>query len=338
MKICFLDRSTKLNSVVDIKTRARGGMVSSLFRISDYLAERGHTVYVISDIQHEGVTDSGAYWWHNPPKGLDFLITNRGTGDGYPLIDARKRILWTHDLPHNGFIPEPRTVKGFAATVFMSRFAERIWRAYYKEIGKSFYIPNGVDKTVFHPREKEDYLIFASAPNRGLERLPFILDAVRSRIGYDIKLIAYSNLASLHPNEVRETDEFDYTSIHESGVDLRDPVPQHELAKMMGGAKLLIFPSDYPEICSNVVLQSLASGTPIVTTGDLGATCEWVKHRKNGMLTEFKPYDYMVYTLEMVRNTDPFLYERLKRGAEKTKIYTWQDIGKRWEKMLKRLY
>lgn len=341
MRILFLDRSTKLETIDDIKWRARGGMVTSLFRVSDYLSERGHAVNVLSDIETEGTTDSGVDWLNEYPGfEYDFLIVNRGTGSGYSDIKAKHRILWTHDLPHAGFIPEPKTIKAFAATVFMSRYAERIWRYYYKDICKSFLIPNGVDRDVFYPRDKDrDFLIYASAPNRGLQRLPLIVDAITARTHRDIKCVAYSNLAVLHPNEVKDDLSDTYNEVRASGISLRDPLPQHEFAEQLGRAGLMILPSSYPEICSNVILQSLASGTPVITTGNLGSVGEWIAHRKNGLLTQWQPHDYMAYTLNIVRDavtvmTNPNLYIRLGRNAASTKIPSWKQIGALWERML----
>jgi hypothetical protein len=74
----------------------------------------------------------------------------------------------------------------------------------------------------------------------------------------------------------------------------------------------------------------------------MGATCEWVKHRKNGMLTTFRRNEYMIHTLQMVRNAvevleNEFLHKRLMYGARNTKVYTWEEIGKKWERLLKRL-
>jgi len=341
MRLLFVDRSTKLTTVTDLETKARGGMVASLFKVTDYLSSRGHEVEVLSDIQEPGVTLAGT-WWRNEASGsYDCMVTNRGTGSGYSDIEARTRILWTHDLPHSGFIPDPKTIKAFACTVFMSRYAERVWRALYKDIGKSVLIPNGVDKSVFYPREKDlSYLIYASAPNRGLDKLPLIFDAIQARTGGK-RMRAYSNLAALHPGEVGQGDAFDYKTVQESAVELLDPVPQAELAEQLGRAGLMVLPSGYPEICSNIVLQALASGTPVITTGNLGATPEWVKHGKNGMLTEYQPHDYMIHTVEMVRNSigvleDSCLHKRLIAGARKTRIQTWEEVGRQWERTVSR--
>jgi hypothetical protein len=86
----------------------------------------------------------------------------------------------------------------------------------------------------------------------------------------------------------------------------------------------------------------LVSGTPVITTGHLGATPEWIKHRKNGMLTISLPHDYMIHVIEMVRNIvtvleSKKLHDRLIRGALKTKVLTWDEVGAKWEKMLKRI-
>lgn len=349
LRILFFDNSTKLDTVNDLKTRARGGMVTSLFKISDYLSSQGHEVAVFAGIKTPGVTTAGVQWVDGQSYKCgfpwDFLICNRGVGDGHPEINAKRRILWTHDLPHNGFIPEPKTIKAFAATVFMSRYAERVWRAFYPTIGKSFFIPNGIDKNLFFPREKvPGFLIFASAPNRGLNKLPLIYEAIKSRVKTPVSMMAFSNLKTLHPNEIRgEDDGFgaDYKSCEEAGIKLMDPVPQSKFAHYLGGAELMISPTGYPEICSNSVLQALASGTPIITTGTLGATAEWVKDGNNGMVTKFQPHDYMVYTLEMVRAAvkvleSERLLAKLSRGAERTKIYDWEEIGNQWERMLSR--
>jgi glycosyltransferase involved in cell wall biosynthesis len=343
MRILFVDRSTKLETIHDLTTKARGGMVTSLFKVSDYLAWAGHDVTVLSDIECDGVTAFGTKWLHEIWGRYDVLVANRGIGDGYPQIDAKARILWTHDLPHSGFIPDPKNIRAFDCTVFMSRYAEAVWRTFYRDIGKSVYIPNGVTRQLFKPGEKDPNLfVYASAPNRGLSKLPFLLDCVRARTSDDVRFEAYSNFAKLHPGELGEGDDpYDYQPIEESSVVRKDPLPQREFAQVLSRASGLLMPSAYAEICSNLILQALSAGTPVFTTGGTGSAPEWVRHRKNGMLTEFQPMDYMVYTVEMVRNLSeyvlrPRLQRKLQRGAARTKIHSWKEIGSQWESLMTR--
>jgi len=66
---------------------------------------------------------------------------------------------------------------------------------------------------------------------------------------------------------------------------------------------------------------------------------EWVKHKKNGMLTKYMPHDYMIHIVEMVRNAEIVLnsrklHRKLIQGAIRTKVFDWEDIGAKWEKML----
>lgn len=350
-KLLFIDFSTKLEGVGDLQTKARGGMVSSLFLVTDALSQFGHSVTVLADIKRTGITEAGTTWLNADTfeykQYFDVLVSNRGASRGWPGIIAKKRVLWTHDLPHSGFARHPEVLKEYCLTVFMSKYAEKVWRTCFKDIGKSVLIPNGVDKELFHPREKDPgYMIFASAPNRGLKRLPLIFEATQSRVSMPVRMKAFSNMGKMHPNEVLDSEKdgysMDYQCAKEAGIEMCDPIPQAELAKELGQAGLMILPTDYPEICSNIILQSLSCGTPIITTGNLGSAEEWIKHRKNGMLTKYHSVDYMVYTIEIVRNAmtvinNNKLHRRMIRNAARTKIFNWKEIGSKWNKTLSRL-
>lgn len=367
MRILFIDLSTKLKNIDELSNRARGGMITSLHQVSKALSQSHskHFVDIIADIEEpDFFYENGPVRWFNPEAArdgcsmgepydsYDFLVCNRGIGDGWPQIKARRRILWTHDLPHNGFIPEPRNIRAFSRVVFMSKYAERVWRAFYPDIGKSVMIPNGVDKSIFCPpvRPKDLHkMIYFSAPNRGLKKLPFIFDAIRHRLAefgsrYEetFSMTAYSNMAKLHPNEVEDHGDgfdLDYKEVGESDVQLHDPVPQFQLAEVLRSAGLMILPTAYPEICSNAILQSLACGTPVLTTGNLGSAGEWIRDGRNGALTDFQPHDYMIHTVEIVRKaveilTDPEKHLGMILAASKTKILSWEEVGAKWLKML----
>ena len=319
-------------------------MVTSLFKISDQLVSHGFRVHVLSDIEAGGITNAGVAWIDEPEGQYDVLIANRGVGSGYESIDAKHRVLWTHDLPHSGFIPDPRTIRAFELTVFMSKYAERIWRGFYNTIGRSTIIPNAVDERIFHFDEKlkdPDYLIYASAPNRGLNKTPFIFDAIQAALPQrSLRMNAYSSMSVLHPGEADY--DIDWKKFDESDVNLIEPLPQRMFAEQLRQAGLMILPSNYPEICSNVVLQALACGVPIVTTGNLGSINEWVRHRRTGMLSNWTPADYMIFWLNIIRDATEVLSETKKhrammRRASKVKMMNWSEAGNRWVKALRKL-
>lgn len=360
MRVLFTDFSTALKTVGDLKTRARGGMVSSLFLVPDALSQLGMDVSVWSDVEQGGTTPAGVRW-HTVEdydevvrQEYDFLILNRGIGNGLPDVRARHRILWTHDLPHGGHAPHPEYLRAMSATVFMSKYAERVWRLYYHQIGRSFTIPNGVDRDLFHPREKDlGYLIFISAPNRGLDKLGPVFATIRERLQpIPVRMRAYSNMAVLHPADLQVSKDYlphddggehfgqKYKAADGCGVEVFDPLPQPLLAEELGRAGLMIMPTGYPEICSNAVLQALSCGVPIVTTGNLGATPEWVNDGWNGILTTTHIEDYVVCLVEIARGAvkileNEKLHQKMIKNAENTKgLYTWEQIGTLWARML----
>lgn len=361
MKILFVDFTTCLETVDDLASRARGGMVSSLFHVSEALAEENH-VTVMSDIGQRGYKN-GVVWINQDQmedvveQSWDFLILNRNMLNALPEIRARHRILWTHDLVHGGFCQNPQLMKCLSGVVFMSRYAEMIWRLYYPTIGKSFMIPNGIDPEIFFHldfAEKDmSRLIYISAPNRGLHRLGILFKGIQHKVDRELSFRAFSNMKVLHPGDKQEEDgcipnegERDrfgtyFPDPQECGVEVLDPVPQRQLAAELRKASLMILPTGYPEICSNAVLQSLACGTPIVTP-DLGSVGEWVKSFRNGMLTKTRLEDYMVFLREIAKHAimilnNLSLHRKMIRRAARTKILTWGEVGSKWKRMLLQL-
>lgn len=345
MRILFIDRSTLVEDVFELEKRPRGGTVNSLFEVTDYLSSVGHYVEVLSDIEQPSMSRYGTMWENEPTHDKwDVIVCNRGIGDGYPMFNAKKRILWTHDLVHAGFIPTPKMMQAFH-TVFMSRYSMQTWKQFYKHISEYTIIPNGVDPSIYSPVKDRDFdkVVYFSHPNRGLSKLPIIADTVNAKLQRPIEFIAYSN-KSMYPNEKNiDIGDIEFKADYESDKHLKieQPITKLEMRDKIGNAGLMVMPTGLPETCSNSILQSLAFGIPVVTTGGLGSAQEFVKHRQNGMLTKRIPNDYMVYTHEVIKilcevlSNKP-LYSKLVRGAKNTRILSWLQVGQKWDKLISR--
>lgn len=347
MKIVFVDLTTQLNSFRDLETKGRGGMVTSLFTLPNALSQIGHDVYVLSDAKDRGTTNFGVKWVNESDMphlmriNFDFVVLNRQTyGDCFDELKTKHRILWVHDMVHGGWIAKPERARSLSAVVFMSRYSQETWNSYYRNLPKKqAIIPNGVDKGLFYPQPKDlDQIIYFSAPNRGLEHLPIILETAQAATGKNLKLIAFSNMKKLHP---QEKDKFEnvYQMVQSRGVDLRNPVPQYDLAVQVRRSGLMVKPSDFAETCSNTTIQSLAAGTPIVT-GPTGADREWVKTGYNGITTKHSLQDGPLFIMEICRGVVEIIrnekfHKKLIKNAPKTKgLYTWEKIGECWSRFL----
>jgi len=323
-------------------------MVSSLVHVPDGLRELGHDTWVCAGIEVQGRSPGGTPWvnagaWEElVSEPWDVVVLNRGMGpDGLPDLRARHTVLWVHDMVHAGWVPEPKRARGLASVVYMSRYARATWRTYYRDLPCGVIIPNGVDRSRFHPQDKDPRLIVnANAPNRGLKQLAHLALLIRERVP-DARVLYFGNMRVQHP-----ADQEDYTPAYqaatEAGVEMMGCVPQAELAQWMGRAALTLIPNNYPEICSNVTLQALACGTPVVTT-PIGSASEWVLDGWNGSLSTFTAEDGWVCWMELLRSTvrlleDDRWRQRLSLNAQRTpRVYAWSEIAKQWDRMLRSL-
>lgn len=341
-RVAFVDFSRgSVRTLADL-SRAKCGRLTCLNAVTEHLAKRGHEVTCIGKWT-DFDTPGGVQWRKGTEidTRYDALVMLRGVHDMLPQITARRRFLWVRDLPHAGFIPDPPQARFLHATVYLSRYAENVWKDHYPVLRKvrSFRIPNGVDKRVFFPGGTKDpnLLLYASNPNRGLKRIPMYGEALR-HFHPKSRIVAFSSHEALHPGETGDHSEA-YALCREHGIDLRDPLPQEELAEWIRKATAVLLPSEFPEICSNLVLQSLACGTPIVATGALGATPEWVRHGWNGLETKWRPWDYQAFDLDFLRKCKtllerPLLQRWLGYGARRTRILDWSEVGAKWERIL----
>lgn len=337
-KVVIVDQSA--NGIKDANS-LNGPLNGRLTCIKSVTQELQRTFDVTVLGKHEGFYDDAGVLWDSRAieDNYDALVLVRGYGSGLPEIDAKKRFLWVRDLPHSGFCPEPELLK-YATVVALSEYGAKIWKAFHPQIDRIKIIPNGVDDKVFRlsggGRERK-LLLYASAPNRGLDRLPSIFETLKE-LHPSLRLVAFSNLKKLHPGESGEYEDV-YQKCLDAGIELRDPVSHKELAKWMQAATAMVMPTDFPEICSNTVLQALACGLPIVTTGKLGATPEWVKDGENGVLTRFQRHDYQIFDLEIIRAchkllSDDMFFSGIERGARYTPVPSWKEVAGRWASLL----
>jgi glycosyltransferase involved in cell wall biosynthesis len=149
---------------------------------------------------------------------------------------------------------ERRSLRISDRAVFNSALCRRAWGRHYDVSTPTSVIHNGVDRSIFFPRDVgsdddgEEYVLFIGDEERkGLSR---VLSFAR-HAPYEIRLVGF--------DEVGESD-----------VTALGRVTPEELARLYSGALATIHPAKF-EAFGNVVLESLACGTPVVTTDRCGA-------------------------------------------------------------------
>jgi glycosyltransferase involved in cell wall biosynthesis len=206
----------------------------------------------------------------NETRPLDLLITSSGYGlwapSGVPRIHVYHGTMVEHTL--RGDLDQP--LRERARRVFGEGFAEgmagrgavrvAVSESAAREVGRWFrlevdeVIPNGVDTGLFRPRDRVE-----ARRRLGLEgegRLALFVGRTEARKGADLLLPACGEAGFELVVAGRNT----LPGARELGV-----LSPEDTAWAYAAADCVLFPTRY-EACSWVVLEALASGTPLVTT------------------------------------------------------------------------
>jgi glycosyltransferase involved in cell wall biosynthesis len=123
-------------------------------------------------------------------------------------------------------------------------------------------------------------------------------------------------------------------------IEFTGPLPHETLLRLYGRAEMLAFSSivtdrGETEGLPVVILESLAAGTPVVTT-DVGSLSDVVKHGENGLLVPQRDPDALAGAIiELLAKKD---LSGLRAGAKKSiEPYTWPRIAERYAEVYDRL-
>jgi len=146
---------------------------------------------------------------------------------------------------------DQRSLNAVDTAIFNSNLMRRTWGRHYDLPERSVVHYNGVDTEVFHPHSSVDgdYLLFVGNSER--KGLSTVLEFAGTST-YPVRLVG--------PKDVEDEN-----------VRAVGRVSQRELARLYSGALATIHPAKF-EAFGNVVLESLACGTPVVTTKTCGAS------------------------------------------------------------------
>jgi glycosyltransferase involved in cell wall biosynthesis len=135
--------------------------------------------------------------------------------------------------------------------IFNSRLCRNAWQRHF-DCPSSHVVYNGVNTELFSPTETgstDEYVLFVGDSQRkGVSQIR----QYARRGEYPVYVVG--NLSDPPPN-----------------VRLFDRQPPHALADLYAGAEATVHPAQF-EAFGNTVLESLACGTPVVTTSDCGAS------------------------------------------------------------------
>lgn len=100
-------------------------------------------------------------------------------------------------------------------------------------------------------------------------------------------------------------------------------VPHERMPSFFEWASVFVLPT-LDEGMAYVIMEALASGTPVITTAHSGAT-RVVKHQENGFIVEIRDVEAISKALTMLADSPEFLENMSKNAKQSAIAWTWDD-------------
>ena len=164
---------------------------------------------------------------------------------------------------------------------------------------------NGLDLTSYHDgsQDRDGYLGFVGRVAE--EKGPLAAIEISRRTGLPLRMAA-----KVDPLDV---DYYEHEVKPRMGadVDFVGEIEEHQKPSFYGGARAILFPSDWPEPFGLVMIESLAAGTPVIALRR-GSVPEVIEDGVTGFICD--DIDEMVEATRRISDIDP---EACRRRAER---------------------
>lgn len=284
-RIAFLAGGVEEWSPESLNTTGIGGSETAIVEIAKCFAREGWQVDVFNNAgRYEGVYEDVGYWDNNRYPGYgkaDVFVSWR-----QPSILPREgctSLLWLHDLNYGpqatpflqAWEKEPR-----AAILGVSQWHADMLKTYYG-LDRVDFVPNGIDPSRFPHLQTREQLrkeafqcVYASSPDRGLERLLHLWERVVERepgatlhLAYgwnNIEKMIQTGRASQH--QVQERERILKLLDRSKNVVWHGRLPQDKLAELYMQSAVFTFPTHFLEVSCISAVEAMAGGAVPVTT------------------------------------------------------------------------
>ncbi len=191
----------------------------------------------------------------------------------------------------------------------------------------------GVDTTIFHPyysaeeirkkyNIKERYILSyvgRLAPEKNVELLPQIAKQLPSELQDNIHWLIIGDGPSKNSLKNDWHQNVTYTGF----------LPQNDVAKIVSASDIFVFPSE-SETFGNVVLEALATGTPVVAANE-GGVKNIVQEGFTGKLCDSNHIDSFIDAINSILNDEDWRYQLKQNAVRYAQKQRWED---RFEELL----
>ncbi|MEI2582120.1 glycosyltransferase family 4 protein [Scytonema sp. PRP1] len=275
-----------------------GGTELIVQLVTDELVRRGHDVTLFAS--GDSITKAKLCSVHNQALRLDSNIKEPTLYEQMMLADVYQNahhfdIIHSHvgcpALPYCGFVKTPtvHTMHGIFTRDNEKMYRRFAWQPFISiseaqrepRLGLNYIhtVYNGIDTTVypFHPEPTQPaYLAFVGriSPEKG----PVEAIKIARAAGFQLKIAGKIDAVDRSYYQEQVEPLIDGEQIQYLGE-----VSHEEKVKLLGGATVTLFPITWREPFGLVMIESMATGTPVIGMG-LGSVPEVIAHGKTGFV------------------------------------------------------
>lgn len=322
-----------------------GGSETAVVEIAKRFAAAGWRADVYNGAgRYEGVYDGVGYWeperWQRDERG-DLFVGWRQPST-WTLADPgfRQHVLWCHDLNY-GRIPDEDMLAWHTVLGVSQWHADYLRQVYDVEAD---FVPNGVDLARFAPETRKVpwSAIYASSPDRGLERLLHLWPKIAEGEPSATLTVAYGfenldkQIAAGRADLGAWKDRLVRLMEQTPGVAFVGRLPQDELARRYSETAIWAYPSHFLEVSCISAMEALAGGCVPVTAA-AGALKETIGGY--GVVVPGQPHsrawqDFFVLSAKGVL-ADPNVRMPLSlNGPTRAAELTWDKAFSRWDQIV----
>lgn len=341
-----------------------GGSETAVTYLAEALARAGHEVTVFTEkvvrpeynnsviCRYKGVTWRDSQEYHQELS-FDAVFYWRCPGLLATMPEwasaKHQKVLWLHDCAHKtGALGYDKADTVLALSVSHARALEELdgYAGLYQ------LVANGLDPAAFPPlgdvSRDSHRAVYASSPDRGLERLLEMWPAIRAQVP-DAKLDIYYDWKHAKEKlpELVSRLEAHLTALLDQGVTYYGGVPQAELHKALRGAGVWPYPTSGPaETFCILATSAMASGCwPVVpnagalaeTLGEYAGTDVVPGLDDSNIDTEEGRALFVAATVQAMgegdSGSDQALRQEMRAYALRT--YNWDEVAKGFVKVIK---
>ncbi len=333
----------------DIETRGLGGSETAAVRLGEALAAKGYVVTVYGDCEPGCLADVIFKPWQafDPAERRLAVVSSRMPELAERPINAQCKLLWGHDIDFGDRLTETFASR-FDRILGLSDFHVRHLKGRYPfAADKIVATRNGINLDYFSgdPPKRDRRVAYTSSPDRGLDVLLEEWGRIRKRAKRAELCFAYAPVyhkAAQQDPRVAAFDAKIRSMSNLPGVQVLDPLPQQEVARLLRSSQVWVAPSwtsfyeagklidgaPFQETFCIGACEAQAAGCHVVASG-WGALPETVKVGAllNGGAPGKKWRDQLVD--EIVRGlTDPEVQAHAQQaGPEAVKDLGWGGVA-----------